>query len=966
MNTLPFFRSLSILFLFSIIVFSNIDAQDCAIVDLFAEPQECLEDGTFFVDIEFEVQNPQSNGFEITSSGATYDTFEYGQAFYTVGPFDGNCELLYDFIVRDLEDEFCFSVYSFEEAICCDDDCSFELTDIEVSDCDTSGFVNITFNVAADEGSEDGFQAVYNGITIQEFDYGNGPYELWVPGYRFIGNIEFVDAENENCSDFYNLPFSVDCENAPECTLELGAPFMIFECTGPDTYDAFAPIEYNGDSDSLWLSFYMANNTPPDYNNLLYTELIPVTNEPYYLGEFEVSNDLYYYFIAEQDNPFCFTGNEWNDAPDCSEYEECEFFDVEYDVVDCNNSGSYYLKFSFEIENPGELGFVTTLNGVTIDSFEYDIDERFWITGPIPGGCDIVNIIEIFDIENGCSTEIEIEDACCDFNDCSIDSLWVYDFECNNDGSYNFTLDFEYSEVGGELFDVYDGGEYFGSYAYDDLPVRISGFEGRDAEYDLIKVCDDDKPDCCALYEFLPPDCDDEDGCEILEVFAESYECTENSFFIDIEFEVENPGNQGFIIRGNGVIYDTLEYGQLFYTVGPIELDCSKVYEFIIIDIEKGCSAEAIMDDVVCCEDDCEIWDIEIGDFECNDNGTYDFTLDFNYEGNLNEFFEVFDDNELIGFYAYEDLPVRIEDFVRRDVEFDFIKICDNDNPDCCVVHEFRGPDCDDEFECGIEILELLEWDYTAAGNIIAVFEMAYDIDRQTGLDIFVNGEFQYYEREMSNPLEVELDGVVPPDSVWLKICVNDRPDCCDEYLFYLDGEEEGCELYDFSVLHTECVDDFYYLVVDAEHGFSSLSNEFILRGNGEIYGEYDLEDLPIALGPFHIEENINEMVMIFRELDEECQEAVEIEVDCDCLTNIVEIEYDAFSISETSELVLVETENLETFGIELISLDGKKLLQANASGTFTLHKNNYDTGIYIMRVLINDQDYSFKVFMSN
>ncbi len=91
----------------------------------------------------------------------------------------------------------------------------------------------------------------------------------------------------------------------------------------------------------------------------------------------------------------------------------------------------------------------------------------------------------------------------------------------------------------------------------------------------------------------------------------------------------------------------------------------------------------------------CSITEIITDPAECDGNGTYSLFLNFAYEGNTNEFFDVYSGEELLGFYAYADLPITIANFPERVTsDYDIITICDNDNPDCCTTHEFMGPDC--------------------------------------------------------------------------------------------------------------------------------------------------------------------------------------------------------------------------------------------------------------------------------
>jgi len=60
-----------------------------------------------------------------------------------------------------------------------------------------------------------------------------------------------------------------------------------------------------------------------------------------------------------------------------------------------------------------------------------------------------------------------------------------------------------------------------------------------------------------------------------------------------------------------------------------------------------------------------------------------------------NDFFEVWGAGEYLGYFSFGELPLTIHNFPEREVEYDIIKICVNDQPDCCVVHEFMGLNCE-------------------------------------------------------------------------------------------------------------------------------------------------------------------------------------------------------------------------------------------------------------------------------
>ena len=70
-------------------------------------------------------------------------------------------------------------------------------------------------------------------------------------------------------------------------------------------------------------------------------------------------------------------------------------------------------------------------------------------------------------------------------------------------------------------------------------------------------------------------------------------------------------------------------------------------------------------------------------------------TIDFEYENPGNDYFDVHvRDDVFIGFYSLSDLPITIEEFELSGYDYDYIKVCINDNADCCDEMEWEAPDC--------------------------------------------------------------------------------------------------------------------------------------------------------------------------------------------------------------------------------------------------------------------------------
>jgi len=763
------------LILFSLF-FLNIGAQDCYISELRIENLECLETDSFYIKISFEEENTGDEGFRIVGNGQEYGQFEYGKENYLLGPLPADCETLFEFVVIDNHIDNCHNFIELDEVVCCDEQCILEVRDISLGACDSSGYRTLEFIVDSEGGSDRGFEITYNGVSVEQYKYGQNPYQLLIPSNDDAILFTVQDLAKPDCFtrfDFRNEP----CDTEVPCFNNTAAGFiqtMIeFECTSDSSYRAYATFPDSTYLDSLWLSFY--NHESNSAFGFEYQKLVPANDFPYLLGEFAHSDVLYYYYLTDPNNIFCYTANEWNDAPDCSDFQDCLFHDIEIEAGDCTDSGMFQLHFSFQTDTVISNGFTATVNGISLDSFDY---------------------------------------------------------------------------------------------------------------------------------------------------------------------------------------------GQLRYTTSYLDVECDKVQSLILRDNTTGCMQRFDFDAPSCCDQACNIYDIELYDFECNDDGSYSLVLDFEYQNNQNEFFDVWSGDRFVGFFAYRELPIAIDSFYARDVEYDLIKICDNDNPECCAIKEFMGPDCDDSNErCPIADLKVLETLIHSEGELTLILDFQIDIDAPVNLDMYINGEYYSTEMNIFPPFEFRyLDGV--PDRMHIKICLEDLPDCCLETVVEL--EEPGdCELYELNAIQTLCDDGQFYLVINAEHGYENTDQVFELRGNGMEYGHFPFEDLPVAIGPFHEDQNINEIVLIVPGIDD-CQLATALDISCDCTSSIIEINSEEFNISETNTELRIESTSMHTYRLELYTVDGMQVMNTQTHGSYVLRKENFLTGIYVLRISYRDAQKSFKIFIKN
>ncbi|MCF8236425.1 MAG: T9SS type A sorting domain-containing protein [Bacteroidales bacterium] len=245
---------------------------------------------------------------------------------------------------------------------------------------------------------------------------------------------------------------------------------------------------------------------------------------------------------------------------------------------------------------------------------------------------------------------------------CQIGEVEAEVLPCNEAGQFSVLLDFSFEDVGAEGFRVQGSGNNYGSFEYDDLPLEIGPLDGDgNTVYEFV-VIDNQIEDCSNWTAIDPVNCGGVGECEIWDVWAEPQPCNEEgSFYVLLDFEYNNVGEEGFHVQGNGTNYGDFYYENLPLEIGPLAGDGTTVYEFAVVDNQYvECSNWAEIDPVDCegSGGDCEIDDLEVEVQECNDEGMFYALLDFEFENVSEEGFKLYINDDLFESYDYDDLPV--------------------------------------------------------------------------------------------------------------------------------------------------------------------------------------------------------------------------------------------------------------------------------------------------------------------
>ena len=148
--------------------------------------------------------------------------------------------------------------------------------------------------------------------------------------------------------------------------------------------------------------------------------------------------------------------------------------------------------------------------------------------------------------------------------------------------------------------------------------------------------------------------------CELSDLLLTVSNCNQDKkFFVEIDFKHANT-SECFIVKGGGHNYGTFKYIDLPITIGPLAGDCTTNYEFVLFDCNnERCRLDTVLGKKCCESKDCMIDDLRIEKGECNSDGNFFVSLNFNHH-NTSDCFNVNGNGVHYGTFNYANLPIKI------------------------------------------------------------------------------------------------------------------------------------------------------------------------------------------------------------------------------------------------------------------------------------------------------------------
>ncbi len=349
--------------------------------------------------------------------------------------------------------------------------------------------------------------------------------------------------------------------------------------------------------------------------------------------------------------------------------------------------------------------------------------------------------------------------------------------------------------------------------------------------------------------------------CAITDLVVEVGDCTSDSTFqIDLDFKVKNPTSNEFEVFGNGVNLGTYDLNKLPLTITNFPAGAG-LGSFV-----RVCLKSSTPNDLPCCgvkqffgpdctkSGPCEIYDVKASVGDCLPNGRYQVKLDFKVKNPGNNFFEVWTSNNVsLGTFPLSSLPVVLT-LPASSSPTETLRICINDNPDCCAKVTVTLPPCPPPGPCVIRNMRA----EAGACTTDSTYKLTLNFSAALGtpgtvadsFDVYAaNGQYlgRYAVKDLPITLEFPWNGK-NVDAV--KVCLKNT-NCCRTLEFNApDCLAKPCGIGKVEVGVGECISLKSYRIKLAIE-FLPINLPFkvnLKSGSGDDLGTYDPNEFPISL----------------------------------------------------------------------------------------------------------------------
>jgi len=613
-------------------------APPCNLSGVTTQVLEC-DNGMFNV-----VVGLQGGGFSnemfVLLNDDDYGIFPTSSFPITVGPLTGDGVTSYRVDIFDTQDFSCANGATIAPVTCeVIDPCNISDLTVNTTQCNGINEYGAVVNFNRTSSPSNQFIIKIDGTTIGSYPANSFPLTLNNLSSNGIQNsvLTLSDASDLTCSleaSFQRL----DCR--PACSIDEFAvtpmgcnsndQFMMQVNLSGTTLDNPIVVSVNGQT--------IGQYDPSDF---------PVTVGPY-LGD---GNTIYQVSAVDSQLPNCSNSMSIT-APQCEPIPVCELTNLVTTTNDCSGDNLQSITLNFDYTEVNAGNFIVLIENTVHGQYGYN-ELPLTLNNISTTGIGTASI-RISDSEfTDCAIEGVFETINCSVvPDCSISGLEAAVLECTGADNYSLQLDFTYANTGSS-FNISLGNTMIGPISYNNLPLTINNVSNTPNLQQTITVCDTDNPNCCQTISYEETDCS-VSLCNISEITSDRMDCTEGMFMVMLDAAIINPGDAGFQVSGNGANYGNFAYADLPIMLGPFDGDGSRVYEFVVTDMENSSCSNFTVVEAYDCTNECVMGEVEFEIGDCQTNGMVPVTFFFESDNNSGSY-TVSQNNTVIATMAYAD-----------------------------------------------------------------------------------------------------------------------------------------------------------------------------------------------------------------------------------------------------------------------------------------------------------------------
>jgi hypothetical protein len=807
----------------------------CDLSNMTISSIACDSDSTNTFVLDFDFTGDPSNLFRLTVGGTFIGLYNYSSLPATISNIPGDGQSISVSACDDSEPSCC-TAGTYISLDCAPAVCDISNFTALPQPCN-GGLFDVEINFTPINQVSTTFNLTGNGTTYGTYTYASLPVTVsLLPGDN-VTNYEFfaTDSSDPSCSAGINIG-TVLCE-IPCDFSNLSVDSLL--CESDSTYSMALNLAQSGTTGS---SFNL-NMNGAFYGNFAYADL------PVHLVGLPANGATVSLQACDEAHPNCCTDLTYT-AVDCAPAPVCEIGNLDIEVLPCDAFGEYNAVLDFDHSNTSG-SFIVRANLISYGTFNY-ADLPVTIGSFIGNGTDYTIEVEDNGPVAGCMSSFVMTGVDCPIA-CDITAVETEALECTSDSTYSVFLDFNYSGSVSTQFKVNaSNGQLVGTYAYSQLPVTINNFPAYGATLETMTIFDAENPDCIATKSFDALSCQTVLPCEISGITATASDCdSANMFTVTIDLTYANVGATFNLTGNNGANYGTYSYTQLPITVGPLIGNGTIEYEFFAADVDNpNCVNETTVGIIDCTPPaPCELTNLTTVVQDCDlSTGLFMIELDMTPVNGGTNFIVTVNGGGNDSF-TYTELPVMVGPFFGDGVTNWNITVVDADSPNCIATAQVDPVTCTTQ-PCELSNLIADPIECTSDSTYSLELQFNYENVSANGFEVFAQGMLIGTYSYADLPLEISDFPIFTTNEILLNVCDTDNPNCCTSVTYVSLDCEGGCNIFEVITTPFGCDQGEYTIELDLDYeNVGSLG--FQVFGNGENYGNFNYNDLPINFGSF-------------------------------------------------------------------------------------------------------------------